>query len=210
MPTTLHPSHGLLRFPLAEGLELRLRPGLDTTTRAGFDALCEDNPELRIERRSNGELTIDMPTKGFTGARNALLALLLGVWSLQNGEGIAFDSSAGFALPDGSILSPDAAWVRKSDLDSLTEEQKEDYLPVVPEFVVEIRSKSDRLTIVREKLELWRTNGVRLGLLINPQAKTVEIYRTGQPQVTLTNPTTVDCSPELPGLLLDVQKIFDM
>jgi Uma2 family endonuclease len=208
--TTILPSYGLLRFPLAEGLELRLRPGLDITTRAGFDTLCEDNPMLSIERWSNGELTIDMPTKGFTGMRNAMLTMLLGNWALQNGQGLSGDSSTGFTLPDGSILSPDAAWVRKSVLEPLTDDEKEDYLPVVPEFVVEIRSKSDRLSVVRTKLALWKANGVRLGLLIDPLTRKVEVYRPEQETVTLENPASVDCSPELPGFLLDMQKLFEI
>ena len=94
MQTSLAPS-ALLRFPVAEGLELRLRPGLDIATRAGFDALCSDNPDLRIERKKNGELTVDMPTKGLTGMRNALLAISLGNWALRDGTGYSGDSSTG-------------------------------------------------------------------------------------------------------------------
>jgi Uma2 family endonuclease len=211
MPTALDsPTSARLRFPFAEGLELRLRPGIDIATRAGFDALCTDNPDLRIERRSNGELTIDMPTKGFTGARNALLALFLGTWALQSGEGISFDSSAGFTLPDGSVLSPDASWVRKRDLDNLTDEQKEDFMPVVPEFVVEIRSKSDRLSVVREKMESWQENGVLLGILIDPMTKNIEIYRSNTTVVVLDNPDEINCSPELSGFVLNTRAIFDL
>ena len=211
MPATLETAPpALLRFPVAEGLELRLRPGLDIASRAGFDALCSDNPDLRIERRSNGELSVDMPTKGFTGLQNALLATLLGNWTLRNGEGFSCDSSMGFTLPDGSVLSPDAAWVRKSALESLTEAQKDDFLPVVPEFVVEIRSKSDRLSSLREKMEDWRENGVSLGILLDPSSKTVEIYRPGVPATILENPDVFDCSPELPGFVLDVRAIFEL
>jgi Uma2 family endonuclease len=176
----------------------------------GFDALCEDNPDLRIERKSNGELIIDMPTKGFTGMYNALLAILLGNWALQNGEGFSCDSSTGFTLPDGSVLSPDASWVRKTDLDALTSEQREDFMPVVPEFIVEIRSKSDRLSAIREKMREWKDNGVLLGILIDPMAKNVEIHRINQEIILLENPTNIDCSPELPGFILNTQAIFDL
>lgn len=212
MPVTLENSaFGLLRFPLAEELELRLRPGLDITTRAGFEALCEDNPDLRIERwGNNGKLTIDMPTKGFTGIRNSLLDYLIASWALQNGEGFSCDSSTGFTLPDGSILSPGAAWVRKMDIEALTKEEKEDFLPVTPPFVVEIRSKSDRLTGLWEKMALWQANGVLLGLLIDPEAKRVEIYRPNTEAVILEKPISIDCSPELPGFVLDVQKLFEL
>jgi Uma2 family endonuclease len=211
MPAALNsPTSARLRFPFAEGLELRLRPGIDIATRAGFDALCEDNPDLRIERKCNGELTIDMPTKGFTGMYNALLAILLGNWALQNGEGFSCDSSTGFTLPDGSVLSPDASWVRKTDVDALTDSEREDYMPVVPEFIVEIRSKSDRLSVVREKMEAWRDNGVSLGVLIDPITKNVEVYRTGTTAIVLENPEGIDCSPELPDFVLNTRAIFDI
>jgi Uma2 family endonuclease len=211
MPAALDSSTSArLRFPFAEGLELRLRSGIDITTRVGFDALCEDNPDLRIERKGNGELTIDMPTKGLTGMRNALLATSLGIWAAQQGEGYAGDSSTGFTLPDGSILSPDASWVRKEVVDTLTDEQKEDYLPVVPDFVVEIRSKSDRMTTLRDKMALWRDNGVLLGLLLDPRARTVEVYRPDAEPVLLSDPEAVDCSPALPELSLNIQAIFDL
>ncbi len=211
MPTALNsPVSARLLFPLAEGLELRLRPGLDMTTRDGFDALCEDNPDLRIERKKSGELTIDMPTKGFTGMYNALLAILLGNWALQNGEGYSCDSSTGFTLPDGSVLSPDASWVRKNNIDALTKKQKEDYMPVVPEFIVEIRSKSDRVSAIQEKMESYRENGVLLGVLIDPITKNVEIYRQDANSVVLSNPDNIDCSPELPGFVLNTRAIFDL
>ncbi len=211
MPAVLDSSTSArLRFPFAEGLELRLRSGIDITTRAGFDVLCEDNPDLRMERKGSGELIIDMPTKGLTGMRNALLATSLGIWAAQQGEGYAGDSSTGFTLPDGSVLSPDASWVRKEIVDALTDEQKEDYLPIVPEFIVEIRSKSDRLTTLRDKMALWRDNGVGLGLLIDPRARSVEVYRPGIEPAIFSDPETIDCSPELPELSLNVRAIFDL
>ena len=211
MPAALETAPpALLRFPVAEGMELRLRPGLDISTRVGFDALCEDNPDLRIERKGSGELSIDMPTKGMTGMRNALLAISLGNWALQDGKGYSGDSSMGFTLPDGAVLSPDASWMRKESLSALSDEQMADFIPVVPEFVAEIRSKSDRLKTLREKMEDWRRNGVLLGLLIDPAAKTVEIYRPdAEPQI-LADPNFFDCSPELPGFTLNLRAIFDL
>lgn len=208
MPTATRTT--TLRFPFAEGIELRLRPGLDIAERAGFEALCEDNPDMRIQRSGRGELTIEMPTKGFTGARNSLLAILLGVWALAQGEGLTFDSSAGFDLPDGSTLSPDAAWVRKERLEALTPEQKRGFLPLTPEFIAELRSDSDRLSLLLQKMTDWQTNGVRLGLLLDPITRRVHVYRPNTESLILEDPATVDCSPELPGFLLDTKAIFDV
>ena len=200
----------ILRFPFAEGIELRLRPGLDIAERDAFETLCEDNPNLRIERNGRGELTIEMPTKGFTGARNSLLAILLGVWALANGEGLTFDSSAGFELPDGATLSPDAAWIRKARLNALTAEQRTGFLPVVPDFIVELRSESDRLAPLKEKMGDWLNNGVPLGLLLDPITRKVHLYRLGREPQVLDDPAIVDCSPELPGFSLDTRAIFDI
>jgi Uma2 family endonuclease len=118
MPATLEttPAFGLLKFPLAEGLEVRLRPGLDLMTRVGFDALCEDNPDLRIERRGTGELTIDMPTKGLTGLRNALLATVLGVWALQKGERRLFTHRSGIYRRDSLQIRPIDDFARKNGI----------------------------------------------------------------------------------------------
>lgn len=200
----------ILRFPFAEGIELRLRPGVDIAERAGFEALCEDNPDMRIQRSGRGELTIEMPTKGFTGACNSLLAILLGVWALANGQGLTFDSSTGFDLPEGSTLSPDAAWVRKERLEVLTSEQKKSFLPITPDFIAELRSDSDRLSPLQAKMVDWQSNGVRLGLLLDPANRKVHVYRLGNEPQILDDPTTIDCSPELPGFLLDVTAIFDV
>lgn len=208
MPTTLEPT--LLRFPFADGVELRLRPGLNIAERAGFQTLCDDNPQMRLERNKRGELVIEMPTKGFTGARNSLLTILLGIWALANGEGLTFDSSTGFDLPDGSTLSPDAAWVRKSRLAALTDEQKRSFLPIVPEFIVELRSDSDRLGHLQEKLTDWCNNGVGLALLLDPTTRKVHLYRPETAPEVLDDPESVDCSPELPSFVLDVRAIFDV
>ncbi len=147
---------------------------------------------------------------GFTGARNSLLAILLGVWALANGEGLTFDSSAGFDLLDGSTLSPDAAWVRKERLEALSSEQKRGFLPLTPDFIAELRSDSDRLSLLQQKMTDWQTNGVCLGLLLDPITRRVYVYRPDTEPQILEDPATVDCSPELPGFLLDTKAIFDV
>lgn len=200
----------VLRFPFLPGVELRLRPGIDITQRSGFEALCNDNPDLRIERNGRGELAIEMPTKGVTGARNLRLSMLLGLWALTDGTGVAFDSSAGFDLSDGSTLSPDAAWVKNERLQALTKEQKASFLPLAPDFIVELRSDSDRLPSLQQKMSDWIASGVRLALLLDPLARTVHLYRPGTEPQVLQDPATVDCSPELSGFMLDTTAIFEI
>jgi Uma2 family endonuclease len=203
-------TNSVLRFPFLSGMELRLRPGMDISQKSGFEALCADNPDLRIERNRRGELAIEMPTKGVTGARNLRLSLLLGLWALTDGTGIAFDSSAGFELPDGSTLSPDAAWIRRDRLETLTDNQKKSFLPLAPDFIVELRSDSDRLTPLQQKMTDWIASGVRLALLLDPMNRCVHLYRPGSEPQLLHDPPSVDCSPELSRFVLEVSAIFDL
>ncbi|WP_395089449.1 Uma2 family endonuclease [Armatimonas sp.] len=199
-----------LMFPFGQtGQHLRLRGGLHLTDRHDFGVFCDDNKDWRIERSAHGELIIEMPTKGFTGTLNAYLGFQLFGWALQDGTGIAFDSSAGFELPNGAMRSPDAAWVRKSQLAALNDAQKQEFLPLVPEVIFELRSSSDRLAVLEAKMIEWQSVGVRLGVLLDPLERQVQIYRLGQTPQLLSNLTTLDCSPELPGFLLDSQAIFD-
>ena len=199
-----------LRFPFGQtGQHLCLRGGLDLTDRHDFGLFCDDNKDWRIERSAHGELVIEMPTKGSTGARNALLTAFLTMWALREGSGIAFDSSAGFELPNGAMRSPDAAWVRKSQLAALTDEQKQEFLPLVPEVIFELRSSSDRLKALQDKMLERQSVGVRLGVLLDPQERQMHLYRPGQAPQLLSNPTTLDCSPELPNFTLDTGALFD-
>jgi Uma2 family endonuclease len=197
-------------FPFGQtGQHLRLRGGMDLTDKHDFGLFCDDNRDWRIERTAYGELVIEMPTKGSTGAMNALLTAYLTMWALREGSGIAFDSSAGFELPNGAMRSPDASWVRKSQLAVLTDEQKQEFLPLVPEVIFELRSASDRLKALQDKLAEWASVGVKLGVLLDPQERQVSVYRPNQPIQLLSNPATLDCSPELPGFILDTQTLLD-
>ena len=199
-----------LLFPFGQtGQHLRLRGGLDLTDKHDFGIFCNDNQDWRIERTAHGELIIEMPTKGFTGMRNALLTASLTMWALREGTGMAFDSGAGFELPNGAMRSPDASWVRKSALATLTDEEKKEFLPVVPEVIFELRSSSDRLKTLQTKMVEWLSVGVLLGVLLDPDEQQVTLYRPGAEPMVLQNPTTVDCSPELPGFVLDIQALFD-
>ncbi len=193
-----------------ELLTLKVRPGLRLTDPDEFYDFCQENEPYEFERTCKGELIIQMPTGGKSGARNLRLSMFLGIWALQNDTGVAFDSSTGFELPNETMRAPDASWVKKSRLSALTEEQKEKFLPIVPDFVAELRSKSDRIGMCIEKMEEYQELGVSLGVLIDPIARKAYLYRPGSEPVILDDPKIVDCSPEMPGFLLDTAAIFDM
>ena len=145
---------------------LRTAPALEMDEEQFFQ-FCQLNKDLRIERTAEGNLEIMPPTGGETGNRNFKIALQLGVWTESDGTGVAFDSSTGFRLPDGATRSPDAAWVRRERLADLTADQKQKFLPLCPDFVVELRSPTDSLPLLQDKMEEYIENGARLGWLID-------------------------------------------
>lgn len=175
-----------------------------------FLRLCQENPEMRLELNARGELVIMPPTGSKTGLRNSVLNYSLVAWSITEGTGVAFDSSTLFALPNGARRSPDAAWVRRERWNMLTEDQQEGPAPLCPDFVVELRSRTDRLSILREKMQEYIGNGARLGWLIDPSEKRVYVYRPGQPVETLDDPATVSGEPELPGFVLNVRELWEL
>jgi Uma2 family endonuclease len=197
-----------LHFPFVADTSLVLRSGLDMANDADFFQFCQDNADLRIERSATGELNLEMPTKSLTSERNALLTTLLGIWALQTRLGKPYESSGGFRLPSGAIRSPDAAFIFHERLQALTDDEREGFLPLAPDFIVELRSETDRLSVLQEKMVEWRDSGVRLGLLIDPTTKTVEIYRPGSEITVLADPIVIHCSPELPGFELNTQILF--
>jgi Uma2 family endonuclease len=166
--------------------------------------------DLQIEQTAEGDLIIMAPAGGESGYRNSELSAQLRNWSRQDGRGRSFDSSTGFVLPNGAERSPDASWVLRERLAALTPEEKRQYLPLCPDFAVELRSPSDRLAAGQAKMEEYRANGARLGWLIDPQTRRVHIYRPGTaaPQI-LDNPVTVSGDPELPGFTLDLTEIWE-
>jgi Uma2 family endonuclease len=173
-----------------------------------FSRLCADNPELRMELTAKRQLVIMSPTGAKTGWRNHKLAVRLGTWTEGDASGLAFDSSAGFTLPNGAKRSPDASWVTRSRWESLSEEQQEDFAPLCPDFVVELRSPRDRLSILQAKLEEYIQNGARLGWLIDPKAKCVYVYRPGMPVERLENPSSLSGEAVLPGFVFIVSEIW--
>lgn len=190
---------------------ITLPPTLELTielTDEQFFQLCQNNRDLRFERTKAGELIIMPPTGGETGRRNARITQRLLNWADADATGIAFDSSTGFNLPNGGDRSPDASWVKRERWEALTPEQQETFAPLYPDFVVELRSPSDSLEKLREKMQEYMNNGVRLGWLINPKNKQVEIYRLNQDVEILENPSSLSGENVLPGFVLSLEQIM--
>ncbi|MEG4807013.1 Uma2 family endonuclease [Microcoleus sp. F8-D3] len=174
-----------------------------------FYQLCEENPDLKLERSANGELIAMPPTGGETGRSNSKFNLQIGLWNEETQLGEAFDSSTGFTLPNGADRSPDASWVEKSRWSALTPEQREKFIPLCPDFAVEILSPTDSLKKTQEKMQEYMENGCRLGWLINRKKREVEIYRPGQDVEVLQSPLTLSGENVLPGFVLNLQKIWN-
>ncbi len=161
---------------LAKHLPIRVRPASALTDDELFE-LCARNRDLRIERTTEGELIIMSPTGGESGRRNFSLITQLGVWVLRDGTGVGFDSSTGFLLPNGAERAPDAAWVRRERWQALTPEQRRKFVPLCPDFAVELRSPSDELSALLSKMQEYVACGVRLAWLIDVDGKCAWVYR---------------------------------
>lgn len=182
--------------------------GLTSVTPEEFEQLCADHNDLRLELTSTGELIV-MPGTGLqTGARNANLTYQLMAWTMTDGTGICVDSGTIFALPNSAMRSPDGAWIKREKWDRLTEQEKERFGPFCPDFVVELKSPSDRLTPLREKMMEYMENGASLGWLIDPFKRRVYVYRPEHEVVILENPETVSGDPLLPGFTLNLIELW--
>ena len=184
-----------------------LRPVVDLSDDQLFE-LCQVNRELRIERNEQGELIIMSPAGGESSHRNAEITLQLALWAKRDGTGIAFDSSGGFRLPNGAMLSPDAAWLRLSRWNALAGKDRKKFVPLCPDFVIELRSETDRLRALQKKLREYIDNGAELGLLIDPIERRVHVYRRGREVEVLDDPQTVSCDPPLRGFALDLRAVW--
>ncbi|HEX8423035.1 MAG TPA: Uma2 family endonuclease [Pyrinomonadaceae bacterium] len=173
-----------------------------------FLELCLDNPTLRLEITAKGELIVMGPTGSETGRRNSSLNFQLYFWARDDGTGICFDSSACFTLPNGAKLSPDASWVKRDRYEALTEDEREQFAPLCPDFVVELRSKTDRLSRLQAKMSEYIENGARLGWLIDQAARRVYVYRPEREVETLDAPETIAGDPVLPNFLLQLREIW--
>jgi Uma2 family endonuclease len=190
-------------FPLI----VHLRPVLELTDEQ-FYAFCQLNRDLRIERTAQGEVVIMPPAGGKTSERNAEIVIQLGMWAKRDGTGATFDSSGGFVLPNGATRSPDAGWITHARLAALTAEQRDKFLPLCPDFALELRSPTDTLTALQAKMQEYLNNGARLGLLIDPMQRRVYVYRPQAPVECLENPDAVAGDPVLPGFILDLRDIW--
>jgi Uma2 family endonuclease len=174
-----------------------------------FAEFCAANSDLRIERAANGDIKIMPPAFSRTGYQNAEITIQLGQWAKRNRSGMSFDSSAGFKLPDTAIIAPDASWVRKSRLDALPPELKKKYFRLCPDFVVELKSASDTLAELKDKMDQYIRNGALLGWLVDADRRRILVYRPNAAVVQLNDPDTISGDPELPGFVLDLTEIWN-
>jgi Uma2 family endonuclease len=182
--------------------------GVTQMTPELFEQVCRKYRKLRLELTSSGELIVMPPTGSLTGMRNADLTYQLMAWTRKDATGVCFGNTAGFILPNNAIRSPDASWIRREKWDSLSQQQKERFVPFCPDFVVELRSRTDRLPFLFSKMEEYTANGVSLGWLIDPSTRRVYVYRPNAEVVVLENPETVSGEPLLPGFTLNVAEMW--
>lgn len=174
---------------------------------AEFYRLCQANRDLRLELTARGDLIIMPPTGWDTGRRNSSLNRLVGNWAEENGTGIVFDSSTGFKLPNGATRSPDVSWIKRSRLEALSPDPNK-FLPLCPDFAIELRSASDALLPLQAKMQEYIDNGLQLGWLIDPKRKSVEIYRPDQAAETVPFSAVLTGESLLVGLTINLGKVF--
>lgn len=187
---------------------LNLRSVVDLTDKQ-FYQLCQVNPNIRIERDAAGKLIVMPPPGGRTGKRNFSLSGQLWAWVEQNSElGVGFDSSTEFNLLNGGDRSPDAAWVKLERWEALTEQEQDGFPPICPDFVIELRSRTDSLRELQDKMNEYLASGLHWGWLIDPQNQRVEVYRQGQSVEVLQSPTTLSREDILPGFVLNLKQVL--
>lgn len=177
-------------------------------THEQFWEVCRDNPELRLELTSNGELIVMPPAGSKAGQRNSNLNQQFATWVKRDGTGIAFDSSAGFTLPNKAVRAPDASWVRREKWEALTEKEQNSFAPLCPDFVIELRSSSDTLKSLQNKMQEYLENGAQLGWLIDPLQRRVYIYRDGEEVEELADPATISGDTMLNGFVLQLAELW--
>ncbi|MDZ7965306.1 MAG: Uma2 family endonuclease [Nostoc sp. DedSLP03] len=186
---------------------LQLQPAIALTDDQFYE-FCQLNRDFRIERNAAGELVIMPPTGSETDERNFNLVGQLWVWTKQDATGVGFGSSAGFTLPNGAVRSPDAAWIKRDRWEAISLELRKKFAPICPEFVIELRSESDNLRILQNKMQEYIDNGTQLGWLIDRKQRQVFIYRPNIAVEQLDNPKTLNGEPLLTGFVLDLSQIW--
>jgi Uma2 family endonuclease len=193
-----------------EAMVVRLGPLQRAMTDDEFFEFCGLNRALRIEMTKEGEMIVMVPTGSEGGNRSFNFTVAFGMWALQDGTGIGFDSSTGFKLPNGAKRSPDLSWIQTARWEAIPEEQRKKFAPICPDFVVDIRSETDSLEILKEKMEEYIANGALLGWLIDPLEKNVYLYPPNAPVKVLNPPKTISGEPLLKGLKLNlVGKLYE-
>ncbi|MEN9870443.1 MAG: hypothetical protein RLZZ171_1431 [Cyanobacteriota bacterium] len=187
---------------------LNLKPLANKITVEHFEQLCQLNPELKLETNYQGELIIMSPTGYETGKNNADLLIQLGIWNRQDQLGVVCDSSTGFIFPNGAIRSPDVSWIAQARVAQFSKEEKAKFLPLTPDFALELMSPSDQLKTIQAKMQEYRDNGVKLGWLINPQQQQVEIYRPAKPVEVVNQPSFLSGEDILPNLVIELDFIW--
>ena len=190
------------------GLPVRIRPATALTDEQ-LERFSHDNSPFRIEREPNGELIILSPTGSEGAGWDSEIGIDLGNWARADGRGRYFGPSAGFTLPDTSVRAADAAWMSLRRWNSLSRAQRKGFARLVPEFVIEVRSENDSLTMLQEKMQSWIANGVVLAWLIDPERRVVEIYRCGEEPAQLDDPSSVQGEGPVRGFELMMHRIWD-
>jgi Uma2 family endonuclease len=187
---------------------LSLRSLTEKITDEVLEQLCRENPEAKLETNALGQLLVMSPTGSQSGKFNLSLSSQVWYWNRQTLLGVAFDSSTGFKLSNGAVRSPDVSWIAIARWNALTDKQKRGFAPIDPDFVIELMSPTDDLLELQQKMSEYMACGVRLGWLINPDEKQVEIYRQGQDKQVLSSPISLSEPDFLPGLTVDLAEIL--
>lgn len=198
----------LPELQLGFSLSLKTRPAVDLSEE-DFFRLCQANSDLRFERTAEGDVIVMSPTGSETGRRNLDLLFHLKSWAEADGRGVAFDSSTGFTLPDGSVRSPDASWILRERYAALDAHARSRFAPICPDFVIELCSRTDPRKKVAAKMDAYLANGLRLGWMIDPDRRQVLVYRPGRPVEILDEVRLVSGDPELPGFRLELAEIWE-
>lgn len=199
--------HGKNVEAILEPIQLHTPESMEMDDEKLFE-FCQVNRDYRIERNAEGDILIMSPEAASSGSGNMRLAWLFAEWAERDGSGRAFGSSTGFILANKAMRSPDVSWVSKKRLQSISQQDWNRFLPLCPDFVLELRSPSDRLRTLQEKMQEYIANGARMGWLLDPEAKQVHVYRPGLPVEVLSDPETVSGEPVLAKFALDVRRVW--